>query len=671
MLQRCFALFLLLLSLAFPAQAVIGLNEVSETNFQVLTTTKNTVSHTPIKHTFDLTLKNSHGAYYRVEMKKYAHGPLGIEANDLPNVFTLRPNETKVLGRVTMHHANSLVFLADGSSKSNEVRMSLAMEAFWRVIFDQALPPEVSEQMDEIIFKVATKTAIGEEIEFLTSCRDLYFGITQFNLLRPDTSLFRIAKPFGEILLNPLVAKLVTKVYARNPRAVAKFASLTKSVTSAFLLLKAHKIIELELLTLIAPKVDTLTINATYGGPKPKVAITYQRVIEGNAGQKMARFAVSLLTPYWRKVEVGCVTHNETARENEDYLSVRKILVFNPGTLIQILEVPILGDTLIEPDERFRVKIQSQGYELAREYAVGIIQNDDGNVAPTPTPTPPPSSGGKIAFTFITDRNYGGYEISVMNSDGTNQTRLTTNTRDRNPIFSPDGNKITFTSKRDGNDEIYIMNADGTSQTRLTTNIGNDDWPVFLPNGNKIAFTSFRDGHYAIYTMNLDGTNQTRLINGTENDYHLAFSPDGSKIAFVSQRDGSPEVYVMNVDGTNLTQLTNDTEPHYHPVFSPDGGKIAFVSSRSGGSEIYVMNVDGSNQTRLTNGVAYDSAFSPDGSKIAFSSHRDGNYGIYIMNADGTNQKLLTYGFYPSWAPGSVPAPPAALKAPNPSAPAS
>jgi len=45
--------------------------------------------------------------------------------------------------------------------------------------------------------------------------------------------------------------------------------------------------------------------------------------------------------------------------------------------------------------------------------------------------------------------------------------------------WSPDGEKIAFTSDRDGNEEIYVMNADGSNQKNLTNNPCNDrdpDW---------------------------------------------------------------------------------------------------------------------------------------------------------------------------------------------------
>jgi TolB protein len=43
--------------------------------------------------------------------------------------------------------------------------------------------------------------------------------------------------------------------------------------------------------------------------------------------------------------------------------------------------------------------------------------------------------------------------------------------------------KIAFTSDRDGSDEIYVMNPDGSNETRLTTNDAVDRQPTFRPQG--------------------------------------------------------------------------------------------------------------------------------------------------------------------------------------------
>jgi Tol biopolymer transport system component len=91
-----------------------------------------------------------------------------------------------------------------------------------------------------------------------------------------------------------------------------------------------------------------------------------------------------------------------------------------------------------------------------------------------------PGQNGKIAFSSAPDGN--NYEIYSMNSDGTALDLLTNNAAiDLSPAWSPDGNKIAFTSYRDGNPEISTMNANGTGLDRLTNNTTGDGEPDWQP----------------------------------------------------------------------------------------------------------------------------------------------------------------------------------------------
>lgn len=261
----------------------------------------------------------------------------------------------------------------------------------------------------------------------------------------------------------------------------------------------------------------------------------------------------------------------------------------------------------------------------------------------------------KIAFTSQRD---GNQEVYIMNSDGSNQTRLTNNPAfDTQTSFSPDG-KIAFATNRDGNFEIYVMDPDGTNLVNLSNNTGGDTQPRFSADGTKIVFNSNRDGGLGeIYVMNADGTNQINLSQHPANDFTPSFSPDGTKVLFASQRDGNVEIYIMNSDGTNQTNLSNNPASDGFPSFSPDGSKILFVSQRDGNNEIYVMNADGTNPVNLSNNPAVDTQprWSSDGTRIAFATDRDGNSEIYTMNSDGTGQTNLTNhpaaDNSPDWSP--------------------
>ena len=259
--------------------------------------------------------------------------------------------------------------------------------------------------------------------------------------------------------------------------------------------------------------------------------------------------------------------------------------------------------------------------------------------------------GTKIAYNsegVQSSNPEGDQELYVMDSDGSNQKNLSNNGANIHdespnfspPSFSPDGTKVAYTSigeqpsNPEGDSEIYVVNAlDGLGQTNLTNNgaLVTDQDPYFSPNGQKIAYTSRGaqssnpDGDDEVYLMNaLDGTAKKNLSNNgwSATDLYPTFSPDGQKIAYASvgEQPSNPEgefdLYVMNsLDGSGQKNLTNSgwglTE--FTPEFSPDGQKIVYTSdgvqssNPEGELELYAMNAsDGSAKKNLTNNNARD-----------------------------------------------------------------
>ncbi len=193
--------------------------------------------------------------------------------------------------------------------------------------------------------------------------------------------------------------------------------------------------------------------------------------------------------------------------------------------------------------------------------------------------------------------------------------------------------KIVFYSQRDGNWEIYTMNSDGSNQTRLTFNDAPDSTPVWSPNGRQIAFESDRDddknAHGAerntnteVYVMDSDGKNQRRLTHHPGIDGYPDWSPDGSQIAFDSNRDAKEgerkfEIYVMDADGSNVKQVT-DVGFASRPRWSPDGEWILFE-----GGEIYAIRPDGTGLWQVSHprfdAEPFLGGWSPDGKQVLYT----------------------------------------------------
>ena len=113
-----------------------------------------------------------------------------------------------------------------------------------------------------------------------------------------------------------------------------------------------------------------------------------------------------------------------------------------------------------------------------------------------------------------------------MNLNGSFVQQITSHeSNDYEPVFSPDGNSIVFTSERDGNQEVYLFDLESKNLINLTKNNG-DDWnPRFYPDGRKIIFQSTRDGNWEIYMMNLNGSSQINLTNHPSTDYSFTVLP--------------------------------------------------------------------------------------------------------------------------------------------------
>lgn len=257
-----------------------------------------------------------------------------------------------------------------------------------------------------------------------------------------------------------------------------------------------------------------------------------------------------------------------------------------------------------------------------------------------------------------------------------------------NVDLSPDGKTIVFDLLGD----IYRMPANGGKAERLTSDIAWQMQPVFSPDGRQIAFTSDQGGGDNIWVMDADGSNQRAVTNETFRLLNSpAWSPNGEFIVarkhYTATRSlGAGEVWMYHVSGGTGVQLTerpNDQKDLGEPAFSPDGKYIYFSQDDTPGKTFHYSKdslegiyeikrferESGDIETLIAGaGGAIRPTPSPDGRYLAYIKREDFNSVLYVMDlTTGEHRRVYRnmerdmqetwaiHGVYPKmdWTPDS------------------
>ncbi|OIN56302.1 amidohydrolase family protein [Arsenicibacter rosenii] len=207
----------------------------------------------------------------------------------------------------------------------------------------------------------------------------------------------------------------------------------------------------------------------------------------------------------------------------------------------------------------------------------------------------------------------------------------------RGPVVSPDGLKIAFAAVGD----LWILTKGNGQPKAITNDVYLDADPAWSPDGQKLAFTSDRQGNMDLWVKDLQTGQEQRLVDLPDDINLPAWSPDGKRIAFY-QGDA------RNVWGRGTLQIvevsTGKVDKYHEPVFvpsqptwSPDGKTIAVSALdvyssryREGISEVLLISTDRTGDgsadrhmspvagrtlgTRGKNGPVW----SPDGHQLAY-----------------------------------------------------
>lgn len=145
-----------------------------------------------------------------------------------------------------------------------------------------------------------------------------------------------------------------------------------------------------------------------------------------------------------------------------------------------------------------------------------LTTNPHGEQRPSWSP-----DGTKIAFEARADET-SDTKIFVIGADGSSQLQLTTG-NDGGARWSPDGSAIVFDRHTSSGFQLFVMNADGSNQHALTTS-GANFGGAWSPDGQQLEYTVIRSSQNQISRINADGSD-VRLITTSGTNAFPAWKP--------------------------------------------------------------------------------------------------------------------------------------------------
>jgi serine/threonine protein kinase len=199
------------------------------------------------------------------------------------------------------------------------------------------------------------------------------------------------------------------------------------------------------------------------------------------------------------------------------------------------------------------------------------------------------------------------------------------------PRLSPDGRKLAvevYDPNTHTNSDIWIYDLMQGSRTRLTFSQANEynRMPVWSPDGNRIVFSSVRGKHSQIYEKAVSGIESELLVSPSEgNRYATTWSPDGRWIAGIQQnpQQGGTEFLLLPM-AENQKPITflpgaPGLSRFAFPRISPNGKWIAFSTWESGLAEIYLSSFpSGAGRWQVTAKGGFDVVWRRDGKELFY-----------------------------------------------------
>ncbi len=181
--------------------------------------------------------------------------------------------------------------------------------------------------------------------------------------------------------------------------------------------------------------------------------------------------------------------------------------------------------------------------------------------------------------------------------------------------LDPSGTRVALTRIDGGIQNIWIYDLERGTEEKITRESKNFR-PQWTPDGRRIVFTTARRGVFDILVKPTDalGTEEPLVTRDDVDEQSGALSPDGRWLAIAEHSiETGEDITILDLqDGSAPVPAAKTAFQESSPSFSRDSAWLAYLSNASGQSEIYVQRVaDGTGRVKVSSNGGSTPGWSP------------------------------------------------------------